>query len=277
MGRIEKSEHKNESGSENISESISDSESASDSESEGTPVDIINGLDKTLLYTVISDGRFLNSISAPKIDGYTFYAFYYDEFYKNKVEFPVNLKENSYSSLYAEFICGENLVFIKNPEDLKVIGETENIYLLCDVDMSGITVSAPYAFRGKFFGNGFTVKNLGIDRTLSYGENYLGFFGIIEKDAEITDIFFENMTVYLTFGEAENDGTENYAGIIAGNIEEGALISDIKITGTLYYGNESKRSLTIHKFCGEFGGVGMIDGIYSDLNFEDIKIKSLTD
>ncbi len=159
----------------------------------------------------------------------------YDEIIEDTIEtYQTNTANRN---LYLKFTDG-NTVTVHSVEDLKdgtdyvLSGDVKNYVIAADLDFSGIDLKVAEDFSGKIEGNGYTVSNL----TLKYastkkekpGQKLYGLFGSM-KDAEITDLNFENITVTVK----PKMGITLYAGLLAGKAE------NCKIT------NCSFRSVTV--------------------------------
>ena len=121
---------------------------------------------------------------------------------------------------------------------------SKNIILINDIDFEGMSLSSigndkdGGAFTGKFYGNGYALKNLNITRNdfsgeyMSEGElkgdetvnkyhsSYyvVGLFSVLK--GELYDLTLENVNVCPTFNQAK---AGNYVGIICGKLEGKAL------------------------------------------------------
>ncbi len=121
---------------------------------------------------------------------------------------------------------------------------SKNIVLINDIDFEGMSLSSIGSnkdggeFTGKFFGNGYALKNLNITRNdfsgeyMSEGElkgdetvnkyhsSYyvVGLFSVLK--GELYDLTLENVNVCPTFNSTK---TGNYVGIISGKLEGKAI------------------------------------------------------
>ena len=141
----------------------------------------------------------------------------------------------------------ENPFLVASPADLQNVGkgaaggeyegwtlsahykQTNNI-----VDMSGIANWTPIGtsageFTGTYDGGGYTITNLNITGTGSIGGgDYRGLFGYINKDAAVTNVRLENVSItngqYVGGVAGRNDGVVEYCSV-SGNIEDSSLYS----------------------------------------------------
>ena len=112
---------------------------------------------------------------------------------------------------------------------------TSNIAVLQDIDMSDQTWNQVSKFEGFVDGRGNTVFNLSVTNKVFDNSNYTAMFYSIEEDAKISDLTFENITVFANI--TNETQTLNMAALAINN---NGLISNVKVTGSIYgYATES--------------------------------------
>ena len=185
----------------------------------------------------------------PARDGYTFDAAYADAErgqpitdsfeHTGYVDYETGTAVNRVQNIYVDFLEGTRYR-IETAEQLSAHGDADGWYeILADLDFGADTdspVTWPAAlstnvFTGRFYsseGQHYTVKNISVthnSRTALQG----GLFGSVGAGAVIEDVSFENVTFDIAYaGERLRD---LMFGVFAGNIEEGAQLSDVTLTG----------------------------------------------
>ena len=114
----------------------------------------------------------------------------------------------------------QNPYRITTAEELKNINSNLSAYYRIenDIDMSGIDFEpigneSDGAFTGTLDGNGFTIKNLNLEKE---GNKYVGLIGCLE--GTVKNIKLENVVV--------NGKSARYVGAVAGYVEENALVDN---------------------------------------------------
>ncbi|MDR3019331.1 MAG: baseplate J/gp47 family protein, partial [Treponema sp.] len=132
---------------------------------------------------------------------------------------------------------------------------TQNITLATDWIPVG-TGSGTDAFRGKFYGNGYTIK---VDGDPPKNRGIVGIFGFVEN-AEIRDLRVEYNSI-----EA---GASNYFGGIAGYARYATVIRNIIVDGsvTSVDGSFNSSSLSVGMIVGDMQAGVEIDNCYAALN-----------
>ncbi len=206
----------------------------------------------------------------PKLDGSTFVAAYSDEDCTQKIETSFKHQGsldtlhaaavNRVQKIYVEF---ENVVRyrIKTAKQLKDNPNLNGYYtILNDLDFSDTdwpTLFTTGNFKGEFRAeDGKTVTVANVKATLSsLTASYGGLFGKISKDAKVSGVSFTDATMTL-----EKTGRNQHCsvGLFAGEIEEGAAVSDVKAGGKLVLGQVNNLSVcTINMLVG----TGSKDGV----------------
>ena len=154
---------------------------------------------------------------------------------------PVLADEDLYAEqidLYeAESAVSSSKVFvINNADDLKNLGGQEivgTIELAADIDMSGVNMQPIKSLTGSFFGNGYIISNLTINKELdSYAsETGVALFEKFSGDVKVSDVILENTNITMTSAksasvavfaaEVPSDGTVEFknCGIVGGAVK----------------------------------------------------------
>ncbi|WP_157978195.1 hypothetical protein, partial [Helicobacter burdigaliensis] len=142
------------------------------------------------------------------------------------------------------------------------------------------------AFRANFDGQGYTLKNINIDTTITgdYKPKYVGIFGYIDGGE------FKNINVDYMGGGAKMDADMSFIGGFAGYIDKGTFLnivlnniknieSDNSFTGG-FAGSTDGNFKNINlsnignikgRYAGGFAGVNYSGGVYQNISLSDLK------
>lgn len=200
------------------------------------------------------------------IDGYTVLDYYYDRDFTNIVEsIPIIVDsssfENSQDGLTLDIWCDAlqgSYTVVRSAGDFKSFGETENIYLYNNITMPADSraVTFPERYSGNFIGNGNKITDLKVELgSSSVNERNYGLFKTVSGGANITDVTFEN--IYMSINLYATLPEINIA-FFAGQIDSGATVSDVVISGTVDYevdaGFTSFDKITVNEFANISNG-----------------------
>lgn len=169
-----------------------------------------------------------SSVLAPKKSGYTLLEYYKDAECTEVFEWPYIVTTEDVT-VYVKFIEGDWAIVRTAKELISAIVGQKNIYLVNDIDFAG-TDWARNDYNAEFNGNGHTVRNISYKRVCTKNVKDSGLFGTLKSGANIHDVIFEN--VKLEFKVALGD---HKSGFIAYAAEQGAKLTNVTISGTLYY------------------------------------------
>lgn len=136
-------------------------------------------------------------------------------------------------TIYAKYLTG-NWNLVKEAGDLSDMfkGKAENYYLVNDIDYTGKGLIQPSKdFKGVIQGNGHTISNLKIGKTLLASDTQISMFGNIAQGAKIENITFENVTMEYT---AKTELFPEIYGVFT-SLAEDATIENVTIRGTLSF------------------------------------------
>ena len=178
----------------------------------------------------------------PKNNGYTFNGAYWDADGKQKIEdaaithtgivdYETGTAKDSVMKLYVDFIEGEwyHIYTVDQFVDNANVNGCYEIH--ADLDFTDAIWPSAFMygnFAGTINGNGHTMKNIEIAQTNNSKMN-AGLFGNITESASISGLTFENVTFTIEAG-TRVAGTSY--GLFAGNIAQGAAISEISIVAS---------------------------------------------
>ena len=171
---------------------------------------------------------------------HTFVDYYADANCTTPVPWPLSKADDQTTNdvIYAKYLVGDWDILSK-PMDVKAMfdngcGAGDKYYLKNDITMpTSLSVDsfAGKEFAGTFLGNGKTITNLTVNKTVSMNEteflNNVSFFGKIVETAVIQNVTFENLTIKYTMRHTGN--TTLYA--IFTSCDANAQISGVTITG----------------------------------------------
>lgn len=197
-------------------------------------VDIPRNPDGTPTAVAAADARVLN---------YTFIEYYKDADGNDPVTFPYTFEfeqDKLQVDVYSDSLEGTYRLIRKSGDmaGFSFLNNT-NICLLADVDMNevygaGRKFEFPASYSGKFLGRNHTISNLVISsQPSSMRDSNFGLFNIIDSDAEIADVTFENVTLDLNLSNSLV--SEYYVGLLAGRVRPSAIVRNVHISGTLDY------------------------------------------
>lgn len=212
---------------------------------------------------------------APKWQGYSFYAYYFDEDCNEELQYPYNYTENPVETLYAKYIEG-NWKIVKGVSDLSGIGASTNVWLDADIDLSTYRGNIfPSTYSGEFSGNGHKISNYTFSKSTSRGATncYAGLINTLAAGAYIHDVEIENFTLNVSFNEPSNDGATNSIGLLAAVVQEGARLENVKISGAVNYDESAaKRPIVCNGVYGTYNGESAFNETYPNLNKDQVII-----
>lgn len=210
---------------------------------------------------------------APKWQGHSFYAYYFDEDYNKELKYPYDYTENPVETLYAKYIEGDWKI-IKSISDLSGIGANTNVWLDADIDLSTYRGNIfPVNYSGEFNGNGHKISNYTFSKSTSRGSAncYAGLINTLTSGAYIHDVALENFTLNVSFNEPNNDGATNAIGLLAAVVQEGARLQNVTISGTVNYDESaSKRPVVCNGVYGTYNGENAFNETYPALTYQVI-------
>ena len=127
-----------------------------------------------------------------------------------------------------------------------------------DLDFTGAlwpTAMSTGEFTGTIEGNGHTISGV----TVLQGDNSKingGLFGVLGATSSISDIRFETITYRIVAGSRMQ--APNY-GLLAGTVHDGAVLSNVTLTGTIEIGKDCYRPNDYN--IGLLCGAGTVEGI----------------
>lgn len=169
--------------------------------------------------------------------GHTLLGLYWDEELTQKVEFDERdyslVKhtfdpENPEITVYTKWLDGV-YTLVSTGRDMDGIKSGTNLYLLNDVDLSGISTNLVDEYRGIIEGNGFTISNWSIARETPGNETNFGLFTRLRR-ATIRNVTFENCTVTSpVFVTSAMTDKNHYLGFLAGVADEATVLENVKL------------------------------------------------
>ena len=180
-----------------------------------------------------------------------------------EIDYEHGIGVNSVVTYYGEFREG-NWFRIKKAEQLAKNMRVDGCYeIYDDLDFSEVSWPASVStgtFGGTIVGLNGVHKISNITVTNSNPESRIagGLFGRVLASARIEDITFENVT--FTLAQGSRFATAQF-GLFAGDLDEGATINNVHVTGTFYFGAPMQRFSTATTRVGILTGNSVTDGI----------------
>lgn len=169
--------------------------------------------------------------------GHTLLGLYWDEELTQEVEFDERDysvgkhtfdPENPEITVYTKWLDGV-YTLVSTGRDMVGINSGTNLYLLNDVDLSGISTNLVDEYRGIIEGNGFTISNWSVARTTPRTETNFGLFTQL-RGATIRNVTFENCTVTSPiFISGAMTDKNHYLGFLAGSADETTVLENVRL------------------------------------------------
>lgn len=207
-----------------------------------------------------------SSALAPKKSGYTLLEYYKDAECTEVFEWPYVVTTEDII-VYVKFIEGEWNVVKNEKEFMQALRSNKNIYLAEDIDFSKAEW-AYISYNAELNGNGHKVSNISLKRVCSRNAFNAGLFESLGEKANIHDVTFENAK--LEFKVALGD---HKAGMLAYEAKAGAKLTNVKISGTLYYDFGGSFASEINPWIAKDESVPE-NCDYSGVKTEETKIKN---
>lgn len=186
------------------------------------------------------------TVLAPKKDGYTLFGYYTDAECTNEFVWPCTVTTEDIT-IFVKFIKGNWNIVDSEDALTKALAKGGNIYLTKDLDFSS-TAWVYGDYNAEFNGNGHQISGISLKRVCDKRDFGAGIFGELGSGAYIHDLVIENATV--EFKVALPSG-EFKAGFFAYSAREGARISNVTASGTLYYDYGSNKIQSVYEWIAE--------------------------
>lgn len=154
--------------------------------------------------------------------------------------------------IYAKFIKGDWQI-VKNKSNVRDMFANpgrKSFYILNDIDCSGETLSLISATNCTIEGNGKRLYNLSFTRSAQSGDSF-AIFGRIGASAKITGLTLAGITVGYS---AKNGALVEGLYLICTELNEGATIDGLKISGAQMNVNDANRLATVLNITNANGG-----------------------
>ena len=154
--------------------------------------------------------------------------------------------------VYAKYIEGDWAVIRSNEDYTKLFNSAvmkDNYWLLCDLDLTGKSITPRTSFSGTIMGNGHTIKGLKVSASRSsVRENSTqSIFGEIKATAKISDLILEDWSLEIETNRSTVKNITTY--IFWSKVEEGAVFENVTIKGGSVTIKKAKTA-TIINICG---------------------------
>lgn len=186
----------------------------------------------------------------PKKEGETFVAAYTDQnctqeisgktfTHTGTLDYETCTAINPVQKIYIKTKTGDNYYRIEKASDLSKNGNLKGNYVITS-DLDFTNVKWPSVFGTGTFTGTITTEDNKVVTISNVTANHSGsgtnggMFAKIASGAVIENLTFENAT--LNFNSAPSKKNEGYFGLFAGQIEDGALVSNITVGGAIRIG-----------------------------------------
>ena len=110
-------------------------------------------------------------------------------------------------------------------------GETNRYWVCNDIDVASMPLDLTIkSFAGEINGNGYTIKNLTVNKTISATEPAIALFGAMEETAVIKNLTLENVNFNATMKLASFQASVYFVFL---SKAEGATVSNVSISGKM--------------------------------------------
>ncbi|MBQ7948403.1 MAG: hypothetical protein IJ284_01435 [Clostridia bacterium] len=170
-----------------------------------------------------------------KNKAYTFVGYYTDAKCTTPVTWPIK-RGVEQQTIYAKYVAGD-WTLVKDSQDVYDMfealrnGANKRYWLCNDIDSANSALDFSVAkFAGEINGNGYTIKNLTVNKTVSATEPAVALFGAIEETAVLKDITFENVNFNVTMKLTTFQASVYFAFL---SKAEGATVSNVNLSGKM--------------------------------------------
>lgn len=213
----------------------------------------------------------------PSKIGYTFLDYYLDEQCTQPFSWPYTFEEQE-KTIYAKFLEGDwTLVSTAEEFYSAVSADSKPIYVLDNLDFTGVTWAKNRIFEFEINGNGKTLSNITCsDVSDKDNDGMFALFGYI-AGANIHDITFENVT--LSFQAKWYSSNPNGFSVapFAALISAETILRNVVLTGSFTVSNEEAvHVINLSEKCGnqaEFDAEKVAGVDVSGLTVEDNRIE----
>ena len=176
--------------------------------------------------------------------------------------------ENNVMKVYIDYLEGDWYRISTADQLIANSNASANYIIEADLDFEGKSWPISGTFRGSIYGNGYTISNVS-SRQSSMSDN-AGLFKIIAESAHIENLNFVNATYALMKGS--NKAGASF-GLLAGTVKEGAVLTNVTLSGKITVSPDAKFSTTMYNF-------GLVCGLgydYTGIDYSNITVEAIPD
>lgn len=204
----------------------------------------------------------------PKKDGWTFYDYFEDESFETPFEFPYKFTAED-KTVYAKFIEGNWSIVKTVDEFLNAVGVAgARVYLDSDLDFTGASWRTVNNFTGEIKGNGHRLTGINVQFTVDRTKQKFGLFVNIASGAKIDGLVFDDVSATFNSSFTSPCG----AALFAYTIEDGASVTNVIVSGTLYKGKVvDGAAYTLYGFAADYNpdNIDLTGSDFSDISVVD--------
>ena len=213
----------------------------------------------------VGDGT-LNMGKIPSKKNYTFECAYYDEArtmpvdtavlnHTAVVDYSNGTVTNPNMKVYVDWKEGNWYRIYTAKQFRELASANGNYEIMADLDFGGkwTTTFMHGKFNGTIIGNGHTFKNITAEQE-NNDKTFTGLFGNLTGTAKISDLKFENVTLFIKGGTRKLGSS---FGLFAGQINEGATITNVQVVDSVIkISSNISYSETVPYIIGRVCGIG---------------------
>ena len=195
-----------------------------------------------------------SSEPASSVQGASFFAYYADAECTQMLtgtDLTIRPLGNGQNQvIYAKYIEGDWEVIRSNEDYTKLFNSAamkDNYWLLCDLDLTGKSITPRTSFSGTIMGNGHTIKGLKVAAASVARYSTTSIFGKIEATAKISGLTLEDWSLNIGTNIRLVDTLTVY--MFCTSIADGATLENVTIKGGSITVKKAKTA-TITNICG---------------------------
>ena len=180
---------------------------------------------------VTGEGAVATINKAPVRDGYTLLGYYQDaactiplEMVDGKYVTPAH-SANTEDYIYTKWLEGKYAFVTTAKEFVDAVNSGKGVYLMNDIDFTGVAWKQRTLYSANIAGNGYTVSNISYSYEASRGSYQFGLFG--KFSGEVKDVTFENCALAFTAPKTQSNGSVYKVGFLCGTLSADAKLTNV--------------------------------------------------
>lgn len=184
---------------------------------------------------VTGEGAVATVNAAPKRKGYTLLGYYKDAACTIPLEKNAEGKyvtpahsANTEDLIYTKWLEGEYAFVSTAKEFVDAVKAGKGVYLMNDIDFTGVEWYQRVIYSGNIAGNGYKVSNVTYSYQATKGSYQFGLFGKFSGKA--SDVTFENCTLSFTAPKTQSNGSIYSVGFLCGTLGAEGVVENVTFT-----------------------------------------------